>query len=651
MQKIFLYPQAKRPFLPSREQSSRPSSAAPLKRSALSFPQGSEAPAPPAKRPSNYWIENTAICRENHPYLDIDFTDIENNRVIPVFSKSGLPTFKYDIGPGKEKYFHSSYDPVSEAVKWAEGSSFDSDSIIVVLGAGFFYHISELIKRIPDDRVVILMERDEEILRAALKAVDLRDVLSRGNLYLFAGHEPGEAVKFITGIQIDNSFKNINFLSHQPSIQTFPEFYREIISGFSASDKLNIFDRLRYRKFCHCRGLIHRTREEVRVLLLTTQYFLMGEIISAMKRLGIKYRLVTIEQDELGCRDFIEEIIKDILNFKPDFLLTINHLGLDREGMLAQFLTRIEMPFASWYVDNPNLIIKNYARNVTPYCAMFLWDKNTLSDMRSLGFEHAFHMPLGVDEQRFRPMKNEPDPFVDFCSDVAFVGNSMVEKVRERLRKTEANGRLRSFFRDIARDYMKSGERHIQNVIASGYPELYDEFLNLTDTDRANYETAVNWEATRIYRLERVKRLFPFTPLIVGDPFWKEIIDTRFFRYHREVSYYNDLPRLYNAATINFNATSRQMKGAVNQRVFDVPACNAFLLTDYQEQMDELFTVGEEVICYKEPDEIEALIKYYLNHESERKRIAKKGYERVIRDHTYVSRVTGMVGTMKRIFS
>jgi spore maturation protein CgeB len=614
----------------SREQSYRSSSKALLKRS-----------VPQAKRSSsvapafNYWVENTAICRKNHPYLDINLTNIENDRVIPVFSKNGLPTFKYDIGAGKVKYFHSSYDPLSEAVKWAEESSIDGDSIIVVLGAGFFYHISELIKEIPDDRIVILLERDEEIFRAALKAVDLRDVLSRDNLYLFVGHEPAGAVKFITEIQINNSFKRITFLPHQPSIQTFPEFYREILDGFADSNRLNIFDRLRYKKFRH---------EEVRVLLLTTKYFLMGEIISAMERLGIKYRLVTIEQDEIGCQDFIEEIIKNIIEFRPDFLLTINHLGMDREGMLAQFLTRIEMPFASWYVDNPNLIIKNYERNVTPCCVMFLWDKNTLADMRSLGFEHAFHMPLGVDEQRFRPMKNEPNPFAGLCSDVAFVGNSMVEKVRERLRKTKVNGRLGSLFRDIARDYMKSGERHIQNVIASGYPELYDEFLNLSDTNRAGYEAAVNWEATRIYRLERIKMLLPFMPLIVGDPFWGEIIDTRFFRYHREVSYYNDLPWLYNAATINFNATSRQMKGAVNQRVFDVPACTAFLLTDYQEQMEELFKIGEEVICYSGPEEIGDIVRYYLDHDSERRRIAENGHQRVVRDHTYVSRVNGMVG-------
>jgi spore maturation protein CgeB len=562
--------------------------------------------------------------------------------VIPVFSKNGLPTFKYGIGAGKAKYFHSSYDPVSEAVKWAEESSFDSDSIIVVLGAGFFYHISELIKEIPDDRIVILLERDEEIFRSALKVVDLRDVLSRDNLYLFVGREPAGAVKFITGIQINNSFKRITFLSHQPSFQTFPGFYQEIIDGFAVSDKLNIFDRLRYKKFC---------REEVKVLLLTTRYFLMGEIISAMKRLNIKYRLITIEQYELGRQEFIEEIIKNIIEFSPDFLFTINHLGMDREGMLAQFLARIEMPFASWYVDNPNLIIKRYEKNVTPYCAMFLWDKDNLSDMRDLGFEHIFYMPLGVDERRFRPIRNEVNPMPQLASDVAFVGNSMVKKVRDTLMKTGVNGGLKSLFKDIARDYMKSEERRMEEIIRLKYPALYDDFQKLTDDDSANYETAVSWEATKIYRLERVKRLLPFRPLIAGDPHWPELIDDGLFRYHRELAYYNELPCLYNVATINFNATSRQMKGAVNQRVFDVPACTAFLLTDYQEQIDELFTVGEEVICYKEPDEIGELVKYYLNHESKRKQIAEKGYERVIRDHTYVSRVTGIVETMRRIFS
>ena len=590
----------------------------------------------------NYWTENIDLCRLKHPYLNIDRENPGGNkRVVSMDSRRGAPTFEYRTDDGKRRYFHSSYDPVSEARNWIEEPGTDRNSIVVVLGVGFFYHIVQLIETIHDDQIIILIERDSEIFREALKSVDLKNVLCRDNLYIFVGGDPAGAINFIGKVQTGNDFKKVELLTHQPSIQTFSEYYKTILHAFNVAGKFNVYERLRYRKFLH---------REVRVLLLTTQYFLMGEIISAIRRLDIRYRLITIEQDEIGCQGFIEEIIKNIIELRPDFLLTINHLGMDREGMLAQFLTRIEMPFASWYVDNPNLIIKHYRKNVTPYCVMFLWDKNSVHDMKAIGFEHRFYMPLGVDERRFCPKKNGYKPSFRISSDVSFVGNSMVQKVRDRLKKTKANGGLRSCFKDISRDFMRSECRHIGSMIRLKYPDLYSDFAKLDNIDRANYETAINWEATRIYRLERISKLLPFGPLIIGDPYWEEVIDSRLFTYHKEVEYYDELPYVYNVSTINFNATSRQMKGAVNQRVFDVPACNKFLLTDYQEQMEELFNIGEEVVCYREPGEIEELVRYYLDHESERIKIAEKGYQRVIRDHTYISRVKGMVGTMRRIF-
>lgn len=590
----------------------------------------------------NYWIDNINICGKRYPYLNIHAFQVKDNtKIIPVNSKVGLPTFKYNIGNGKSKYFHSKFDPQKEAEKWAEASCFDSGSIIVVLGAGFFYHIAEIIKRIPAHQSIVIIERDEEIFREAVKAIELKDILNRDGLHLFVGRQADEAITFITKVEINNSFKKVDFLTHNPSVQAFPEFYNAIVHKFITSRSLNLYDRLRYKKFC---------QEDAKVFLLTTQYFLMGEIISALERMSIDYRLVRIENDEMGCQEFIEEIIKNILDFKPDFLFTINHLGMDREGALAQFLSKIEMPIASWYVDNPNLIIKHYRNNLTPYCALFLWDKNNITDMEALGFEHVFYLPLGVDERRFCPIDNQRNPMASNASPVAFVGNSMVQKARDRIKKTNVNGELKSFFKKIANEYARSAERHVDQTIKLQYPELYSQFCNLPDDQKANYETAVSWESTKIYRWERVKKLSPFRPLIVGDPYWYELIDDHRFRHHRELSYYDELPQLYNVTAVNFNATSRQMKGAVNQRVFDVPACNSFLITDYQEQMDELFDIGDEVVCYSEPDEIDDLVGYYLNHETERKQIALRGSQRVVRDHTYVSRVNELIKTMKRIF-
>jgi spore maturation protein CgeB len=123
------------------------------------------------------------------------------------------------------------------------------------------------------------------------------------------------------------------------------------------------------------------------------------------------------------------------------------------------------------------------------------------------------------------------------------------------------------------------------------------------------------------------------------------------YQHHSEVSYYATLPYAYNNATINFNATSRQMKGAVNQRVFDVPAGRNFLLTDFQEQLDEHFDIGSEMVCYSYREEIPDLIRYYLKNENARKEIAQKGYRRVLRDHTYPKRLQQMISHMRNRFS
>ena len=600
--------------------------------------------APEKQHMSTGWYDiNLSLCKARYPSIRISRPVSSGpGQMKSTQSRNGLPTFVYVNEDGKRKYFHSSYDPETEAREWVVNAIPDGDSISVVLGGGFFYHVSELRGRLTHNQALVVVEADYGIFQEAARLLDLQDLLSNRNVYLYVGNNVSEAVKFISKVQIDHSLKKVSFAFHPPSLQTFPAFYQPVADAFKTTSKVNVVEQLRYKKFRH---------EEVRVLLLTTKYFLMGEIMSAMKRLGVGYRLTTISQDEIGREEFIESMIANIVAFKPDFVFTINHLGMDREGYLSQFLTKIEMPFASWYVDNPDLIISHYKKNVTPYCALFLWDKGSVPDMKKLGFEHVYYAPLGVDEKRFYPMKVDQNPLSHLTTGVSFVGNSMVKKVRERLARTKVSGRVHSHFQEIAQEYAQSSERHIEEFMRTAYPEVYYEFLALADETKANFKAALCWEATRVYRLERITRLLPFQPLIVGDSDWSEAINRHLFRYHPEVSYYDELPYLYNVTDLNFNATSRQMKGAVNQRVFDVPACGAFLLTDFQEQMENLFEVGKEVICYYEPGEIRDLAQYYLTHDGEREQIAQRGYERVAMDHTYVKRVKRMVERMKRTFA
>lgn len=78
---------------------------------------------------------------------------------------------------------------------------------------------------------------------------------------------------------------------------------------------------------------------------------------------------------------------------------------------------------------------------------------------------------------------------------------------------------------------------------------------------------------------------------------------------------------------------------ANNLRLYEATGVGTMLITDWKENLHEIFEPGKEVVAYRTPDECAELIRYYLNHEGERKAIARAGQERTLREHTYYQRM------------
>ena len=138
----------------------------------------------------------------------------------------------------------------------------------------------------------------------------------------------------------------------------------------------------------------------------------------------------------------------------------------------------------------------------------------------------------------------------------------------------------------------------------------------------------------------------------MGDDGWQKTFadSPHAWRWHSEISYYDELPFFYPHSQINFNCTSKQMKGAVNQRVFDVPAAGAFVLTDWREQMDQLFEPEKEVAFYREPAEATELARFYLEHPAARNSIVQAARKRILAQHTYTLRLREIIARMQRIY-
>lgn len=106
--------------------------------------------------------------------------------------------------------------------------------------------------------------------------------------------------------------------------------------------------------------------------------------------------------------------------------------------------------------------------------------------------------------------------------------------------------------------------------------------------------------------------------------------------------YNEDIVNFFNTTKINININLRQnhnIPSGANLRTFEVTACGGFLLTDFVEELPELFRIPDEIEVFNSKDEFIDKIKYYIKNDSIREKIAENGYRRVIANHTYEIRM------------
>ncbi len=85
-----------------------------------------------------------------------------------------------------------------------------------------------------------------------------------------------------------------------------------------------------------------------------------------------------------------------------------------------------------------------------------------------------------------------------------------------------------------------------------------------------------------------------------------------------------------------------QIKG----RTFEIPGTGGFLLTGAVEHLDEYYVPGREVALFSSPQELIEQIRFHLAHDEEREAIREAGYQRTLRDHTYVHRFRALFRAM-----
>lgn len=354
--------------------------------------------------------------------------------------------------------------------------------------------------------------------------------------------------------------------------------------------------------------------------------------------------------------EITEEITNKSISPKESMALLQKHL--DRGGFscvftvnffpwLAQIANIYRILYISVIVDSP--VMELYSNSIKlPFNRIFLFDRCLYNEFYAENPENIFHLPLAANTELYNRVIRSANEKTKarYRQDISFIGSLYTEKcVYNRLNNMPDYERG---FADglIAAQLNVYGYNFMEDVIDDAFVDTVlscdKAHFVFPEKSRPAYKSLVAQEylSVKVGEQERIKALSMLSEAFQVDIYtgsdtqmMPKIHNRGFAKTHTE------MPLIFNQSKINLNITAKSIRSGLSLRIFDVLACGGFLITNYQEELPELFDIGTDLECYSSLDELKEKCAYYLAHDRKRENIAKNGYEKVSRLHGWNTRI------------
>lgn len=302
---------------------------------------------------------------------------------------------------------------------------------------------------------------------------------------------------------------------------------------------------------------------------------------------------------QLGRAQANRELESIVLRDQPDVLFGVVRGDLISKRTMRRISEQTSTTTINWFCDD-HWQFEAHALKWTPCFNHVVTTSQTVrSRYREHGLTNVIKSQWGANHANYQPQQSGP------AYDVTFVGQpyGMREQAIQALR--QAGIRVRAW--------------------GSGWPDgklSQDEMIRVFSQSKINLNFADASSSIRT-RLQTLATSYAVSSLRDKPALW------RVWSGAQRLAAW-DKRRVEQSA----GAPPRQIKG----RVFEVPACGGFLLTQPAEDLQNYLIPGRDCATFESIDGLVDQVRYYLQHEDERCAIAKRGYERTLEEHTYAAR-------------
>lgn len=314
---------------------------------------------------------------------------------------------------------------------------------------------------------------------------------------------------------------------------------------------------------------------------------------------------------------------------------------------LSDACKELGIKYAAWVYDAPQLALyEDAVKNDCNY--IFSFDKYQVQETKKIGAPNVYHMPLAGNVTRSMTIDITEEDKRKYSCEVSFIGNLYTDNIYQFAQDRMSEATKKEYNTIIEDAYDKwDGVNRINDRLSQG------ALQELTELEPGGFGEDFKMDLDEFFgarliaryiahkeRVEMLRRLSKYKlRFFTGE----KNFSIPGVKFNPPLSHDEELPKAYALSKININTTLHSIPSGIPLRVFEIMSMGGFVLSNYQPEIEEFFTIGKEIEVYHNLDEMDEKIRYYLSHDRLRKEIAAGGYNAVKTKYNYPKQLTKMM--------